>query len=165
MRKVGRGVSVRLCTEQGKTQGRAWEKVGKHTWSDRRAKTIDWVVGSFAGLPSLIDGLLDGHVYPAGGWAQINQKLVLAQVLAQALLHQWAPNKLRVVESQVQTSSSECLFSEGQTQERHRFCNGFVKRRRAPRFTGMGRRYVVQTFVREPDLTAESSPRSNLNRQ
>ena len=32
-------------------------------------------MGSLAGLPSL----LDVHVYLVGGWAQINQKLVLAQ--------------------------------------------------------------------------------------
>jgi len=30
-------------------------------------------------LLSLLDGLLHGHVYPVGGWAQINQNLVLAQ--------------------------------------------------------------------------------------
>ena len=43
-------------------------------------------------------------------------------------------------------------------QERHRFYNGSVIQRRVPRFTGrerMGeRRYVVQNFVCEFDLTA-----------
>jgi hypothetical protein len=40
-------------------------------------------------------------------------------------------------------------------QERRRFYNGSVKQRRAPRFTGEGRRYatVVQTFYLEFDLT------------
>ena len=105
-----------------------------------------------AGLPSVLDGLLDGHVYPVGGWAQINQKLLM---LAQAPFHQWAPYKL-VKTFQFRTSSSECLFSEGQTQERRRFYNGSVKRPRAPRYTGEGRRYVtvVQTFIRKSDLTA-----------
>jgi hypothetical protein len=105
-----------------------------------------------AGLLSLLnDGLLDGHVYPVRTWAQINQKLI---VLAQTPFHQWAPKPRKPF--QFRTSSSECLFSEGQTQARQRFYNGSVKRRRAPKFTGEGRRYVVQTFVRESDLTAES---------
>jgi hypothetical protein len=107
-------------------------------------------VGSLAGLPSLpslLDSLLDGHVYPVGGWAQINQKLALNQTP----LRQWAPNETS------RTSSSECLFSEGQTQEKRRFYNGSVKQRRAPRFTGEGRRYVtvVQTSIRMSDLTAD----------
>ena len=104
------------------------------------------------GLPSLLDDLLDGHVYQVRRWAQINQRLL---VLAQAPFHQWAPYKLVKI-FQFRTSSSECLFSEEQMQARQRFYNGSVKRRRAPKFTGEGRRYVVLTIVREFDLTAES---------
>jgi hypothetical protein len=105
-------------------------------------------VGSLAGLPSwpsLLDGLLDGHVYPA-------EQLVLAQTP----FRQWAPNEL-VKSCRASGSSSECSFSEGQTQERRRFYNGSVKQRRAPRFTGEGRRYVtvVQTSIRMSDLTAD----------
>ena len=111
----------------------------------RSQQTNRWILGPLAGSPSLLDGLLDSHVYQVRGWAQINQKLL---VLAQAP----APNKL----VKFRTSSSECLFSEGQTQARLRFYNGSVKRRRAPKFIGKGRRYVVQTFVREFDLTAKS---------
>jgi hypothetical protein len=104
-------------------------------------------IDALAGLPSLLDGLLDGHIYRVVGWVQINQKLALAQT-------QLAPNEL--LESS-RTSASECLFSEGQTQERRRFYNGSVKQRRAPRFTGEGRRYVtvIQTFIRKSDLTAD----------
>ena len=40
-------------------------------------------------------------------------------------------------------------------QERQRFYNGSVRQRKAPRFTGEGRRYVVQTFVHESDLTTK----------
>jgi hypothetical protein len=69
---------------------------------------MDWV-GS---LPSLLDGLLDGHVYPVPvvRWVQINQKLVLTQTP----FRQWAPNETS------QTSSSECLFSEGKPQVRRK---------------------------------------------
>ena len=103
-----------------------------------------------AGLLSLLDSLLYAHVYPVGGSAPIDQKLL---VLAKAPFHQWAPYKLL---KSFRTFSSESLFSEGQTQARLRFYKGSVKRRRAPKFTGEGRRYVIQTFVRESDLTAES---------
>jgi hypothetical protein len=118
--------------------------MGKHTWSewsDRRAKSMDWVGSLLAGLPSLLDGLLDGHIYRVVRWVQINQLLESSR-----------------------TSSSECLFSEGQTQERRRFYNGSVKQRRAPRFTGEGRRYatVIQTFIRKSDLLPT---RSLLTRQ
>ena len=108
---------------------------------------MDWV-GSLTRSPSLLDGLLNGHVYPVDKWAQINQL-----TLTQTPFRQWAPNEL--LESS-RTSSSECLFSEGQTQERQRFCNGSVKQQRAPRFIEEGRRYVtlVQTFTRKSDLTA-----------
>jgi hypothetical protein len=142
-------------------------------------------VGSLARLPyspSLLDGLLD-HVYPVGGWAAINQKLVLDQTpfrqcqwqhqclwkrqcqwkhqcqwRHQRHQCQWAPNK--PIKS-CRTSSSECLFSGGQTQERRRFYNGSVRRRRALRFTGKGRREgrryvtVIQIFIRISDLTAD----------
>jgi hypothetical protein len=67
--------------------GPSWYRVsgvGKHTWSDRRAKSMDWVA-SLAGLPSL----LDGHVYPVLRWVQINHKL-----LAQTPFRQWTPKKL-----------------------------------------------------------------------
>jgi hypothetical protein len=60
-------------------------------------------VGSLAGLPSLLDGLLNGQLYQVGGWAQITQQLVLDQTP----FHQWAPNEL--VDA-FQTSSSECLL-------------------------------------------------------
>ena len=85
------------------------------------------------------------------GWAQINQQLELPQTP----FHRWAPIKLTIDSSNA--SSSECLFSEGQTQERRRFYNGSVKQQRAPRFIGDGRRYVtvvVQAFTRTSDLTA-----------
>jgi hypothetical protein len=113
---------------------------------------MDWV-GSLAGLPSLpslLDGLLDGHVYLVEGWAQINQQLALNQIP----FRQWALNEL--VKSS-RTSSSECSFSEGQTQERRRFYNGSVKQRRAPRFIEKGRRYVTvaHTFIRKSDLTSD----------
>ena len=83
--------------------------------------------------------LLDGHVYRVVGWVQINQKLVLSQLLESS-----------------RTSGSECLSSEGQTQERRRFYNGSVKQRRAPKFTGEGTRYVtvIQTLIWKSDLIA-----------
>ena len=109
---------------------------------------MDWV-GSLVGLPSLLDGLLDSHVYRVVAWVQVNQKLLESRRI----------------------SSSECLFLEGRTQEKQRFSNGFAIQRRAPRFTGcltgwesMGkrRRYVVHNLY----ASLISLPtRSNLKRR
>ena len=107
---------------------------------------------SFAGLVSLLDNLLDGHVYTVEGCVKIDQKLL---VLAQAP----ASNKLADFRTSSSELGSECLFSdsEGQTQARQRFCNGSVRRRRAPKFTG-ARRYVVQTFVHDSELNSTLRP-------
>ena len=84
---------------------------------------------------------------PAGGWDQINQQHKLLEPF--------------------RTSSSECLSSEGQTQEKQRFSNGFAIQRRAPRFTawermGKRRRYVVHILY----TNLISLPtRSSLNRR
>ena len=119
---------------------------------------MDWVLGSHAGLSSLLDRLLDDHVYAVGGWAQINQNLVVAQTQ----FHQNAPNKLF---DAFRTSGSECLLLEVQTQERRRFYNASARQQRAPRFTGEGRRYVtvVPIFFSGSLISLPTS--SNLTRQ
>ena len=77
----------------------------------------------------------------------IDQRLLLSQQP-----HQWIPNKFV---AQFQISSSESLLWEGQMQERRRSCNASVKQRRAPLFIETARRYVIQAFVCERDLTVD----------
>ena len=64
-------------------------------------------------------------------------------------------------------SSSECLFSEGQTQEKQRFSNGFAIQRRALRFTGgesMGERKRYMARILYASLISLRTS-SNLNRR